>query len=191
MWQNDGEDQLIFGEAGKSLSVNQEGDICKSRQVHVVYWYEMKRDIEKKYEDVPTYKIGEVARRADVNKATVRYYEKRNLIPEPDRRRSGYRIFTQRHIDQIKFIKRAQELGFTLSEIKELLELRMDDETTCTEIKQEAQEKYRDVVEKIDDLTRIKKTLVDLIDACSGEGPKGECPILDALEGERERDLLD
>ncbi|MGK7370991.1 MAG: GDCCVxC domain-containing (seleno)protein [Candidatus Halalkalibacterium sp. M3_1C_030] len=105
-------------------------------------------------------------------------------MPKPDRRRSGYRIFTQRHIDQIKFIKRSQELGFTLSEIKELLELRLDEDTTCSEIKSEAQEKYRDVEEKIEDLKRIKETLIELIDSCAGEGPKGECPILGALEGE-------
>lgn len=133
-----------------------------------------------------TYKIGEVASRANVNKETVRYYEKRGLIPKPDRRRSGYRIFTKRHIKQIKFIKRAQELGFTLNEIKELLELRMDENSYCSEIKQEAQEKYQDVLEKIEDLQRIKTTLVDLIDSCDGEGPKGDCPILEALEGENE-----
>lgn len=140
--------------------------------------------MDEKYDGITTFKIGEVARRAKVNKETVRYYEKRELIPEPDRRYSGYRIFTQRHIDQIKFIKRAQELGFTLSEIKELLELCMDEDSTCSEIKSEAQGKYRDVVEKIDDLRRIKETLVELIDSCSGSGPKGDCPILGALEGE-------
>ncbi|WP_234573480.1 MerR family transcriptional regulator [Rhodohalobacter sp. 614A] len=139
---------------------------------------------EEKSKDRATYKIGEVARRANVNKETVRYYEKRSLILKPDRRRSGYRIFTQRHIDQIKFIKRAQELGFTLKEIKELLELRMDEGTTCSEIRSEAQKKYRDVVEKISDLRRIKSTLTDLIDSCAGSGPKGDCPILEALEGE-------
>lgn len=144
----------------------------------------MIEDMEEKYEGVITFKIGEVASRARVNKETVRYYEERELIPKPDRRRSGYRIFTQRHIDQVKFIKRAQELGFTLSEIKELIELRMDENTTCSEIKSEAQEKYRDVIEKIEDLNRIKDTLVDLIDSCSGGGPKGDCPILEALEGE-------
>lgn len=145
-----------------------------------------RENIEEKYEGVTTFKIGEVARRASVNKETVRYYEKRKLIPEPDRRRSGYRIFTQRHIDQITFIKRAQELGFTLSEIKKLLELRLDEKTTCSDIKEEAQEKYRDVEEKIKDLQRIKKTLIELIDSCAGEGPKGECPILGAFEGETE-----
>jgi len=146
----------------------------------------LKENIEEKYEGVITYKIGEVARRANVNKETVRYYEKRDLIPKPDRRRSGYRIFTQRHIDQIRFIKRAQELGFTLSEIKELLDLRMDDNTTCSEIKREAQAKYQDVAEKIEDLQRIKETLTDLIDTCSAEGPVGDCPILEALEGKNE-----
>lgn len=136
--------------------------------------------------EITTYKIGEVASRANVNKETVRYYEKRKLIPKPDRRRSGYRIFTKRHINQIRFIKRAQELGFTLSEIKELLELRMDENSTCSQIKQEAQQKHQDVLEKIEDLQRIKATLVDLIDSCDGAGPKRDCPILEVLEGEGE-----
>lgn len=137
-----------------------------------------------------TFKIGEAAKRAGVNKTTIRYYEKRGLIPKPDRRRLadrrrlGYRIFTKQHIDQIKFIKRAQELGFTLKEIKELLELRLDDNSTCSQIKQEAQQKYRDVVDKIKDLQRIKTTLIDLIASCDDKGPKGDCPILEALEGE-------
>lgn len=146
----------------------------------------MRQDMEEKYEGITTFKIGEVASRAHVNKETVRYYEKRELIPEPDRRRSGYRIFTQRHIDQITFIKRAQQLGFTLSEIKELLELRIDEDITCSEIRSEARHKYQDVIAKIEDLERIKKTLVDLIDSCSGGGPKSDCPILGALEGESE-----
>jgi len=60
----------------------------------------------------------------------------------------------------------------------------MDDDTTCSEVRQEAQEKYQDVVQKLEDLQRIKETLVDLIDSCKGDGPKGDCPILGALEGE-------
>ncbi len=146
----------------------------------------MIEDMEEKYDGITTYKIGDVARRAGVNKETVRYYEKRELIPKPDRRRSGYRIFTQRHIDQIRFIKRAQELGFTLSEIKEFLELRVDEDTSCSEIKEEAQQKYQDVAQKIKDLQRIKETLTDLIDSCSEDGPVGGCPILEALEGNSE-----
>jgi MerR family mercuric resistance operon transcriptional regulator len=146
----------------------------------------MIEDMEQKYDGITTYKIGEVARRADVNKETVRYYEERELIPQPDRRRSGYRIFTQHHIDQIKFIKRAQQLGFTLTEIKELLELRVDENTSCSEIKEEAQQKHKDVSKKIEDFLRIKETLTDLIDSCSEDGPIGDCPILEALEGNSE-----
>jgi Hg(II)-responsive transcriptional regulator len=130
------------------------------------------------------YKIGKAAELAGVNKETIRYYERRNLIPEPDRMESGYRLFSKRHIDRIRFIKRAQELGFTLSEIQDLLNLIMDEHTTCSEIKQEAEMKYRDVVQKIKDLQRIKQTLTELIDSCSGSGPKGDCPILDALEAD-------
>lgn len=141
----------------------------------------LRENMEEKYEGITTYKIGEVASRADVNKETVRYYEKRGLIPEPDRRRSGYRIFTQRHIDQIRFIKRAQELGFTLSEIKEL---RLDADTDRSEIREEAQKKYQDVIDKIEKLERIRKMLTELIDSCSGKGAKEDCPILGALKGE-------
>jgi len=132
------------------------------------------------------YKIGKAASLAGVNKETIRYYERRNLIPEPDRMDSGYRLFSQRHVDQIRFIKRAQELGFTLSEIDDLLNLKVDKGTSCSDIKHEAEQKYQDVVSKIEDLTRIKHTLTELIDSCSGNGPKGDCPILKALEGKNE-----
>ncbi|MFH5831483.1 MerR family transcriptional regulator [Halalkalibaculum sp. DA3122] len=133
-----------------------------------------------------TYKIGEVARRADVNRETVRYYERRELIDEPDRRRSGYRIFTQKHIDQIKFIKRAQELGFTLSEIKELLALRIDHPDSCEEVQRKTEAKLKDVRQKIEDLKRIRTVLRELIDSCKGEGKTEDCVILRALEGENE-----
>lgn len=128
------------------------------------------------------YKIGKAASLAGVNNETMRYYECRNLIPEPDRMDSGYRLFSQRHVDQIRFIKRAQELGFTLSEIDDLLNLKVDEGTYYSEIRREAELKYKDVISKIEDLTRIKHTLTDLIDSCSGNGPKGDCPILKALE---------
>ncbi len=146
----------------------------------------MKEDIESKYDGIVTFKIGEVASRADVNKETVRYYEKRGLIPKPDRRRSGYRIFTGRHIDQIKFIKRAQELGFTLSEIQELLELRLDGDTSCEQVRIKAASKLEEVKEKIADLDRIKKVLGELIEECKADGTTEECVILNALEGERD-----
>lgn len=132
-----------------------------------------------------TFKIGEAARRAGVNKETIRYYERRELISEPDRRRSGYRIFTQRHVDQIKFIKRAQNLGFTLSEIKELLALRLDGSISCERVRVKAQEKFENVNRKIHDLNRIQDVLAELIEECKADGTTDDCVILNALEGER------
>lgn len=133
-----------------------------------------------------TFKIGEAARRAGVNKETIQYYERRKLITEPDRRQSGYRIFTQRHVDQIKFIKRAQDLGFTLSEIKDLLALRLDGDTPCEPVRAKAKSKLKDVKRKIQDLNRMKNVLADLIKKCEANGTTGECVILNALEGETE-----
>lgn len=144
----------------------------------------MRQDMDEKYEGITTFKIGEVASRAGVNKETVRYYEKRGLIPEPDRRQSGYRIFTRRHIDQIKFIKRSQELGFTLSEIDELLGLRLDEDSSCGQVRSKAQAKLEDVETKIRDLERIHMVLGELIEECKADGTTGECVILNALEGE-------
>ncbi|MEX0680479.1 MAG: MerR family transcriptional regulator [Balneolales bacterium] len=129
------------------------------------------------------WKIGKAAGLAGVNKETIRYYERRALLPPAERRESGYRYFSQRHVDRIRFIKRAQELGFTLSEINELLNLRMDEHTNCSDIKREAELKYRDVISKMEDLKHIEKTLTNLIDSCIGNGPIGDCPILEALEG--------
>ncbi len=130
-----------------------------------------------------SYKIGEAARRSGVSKDTIRYYEKRGIISKPQRRRSGYRIFTKHHIKQLQFVKRSQELGFTLREIKELLELRRDGNTDCSTFKEEAEEKHALVAQKIKHLNQIKQTLAELIDSCSGEGAKEDCPILRALEG--------
>lgn len=75
--------------------------------------------------------IGEFARRAGVNVQTVRYYERRGLLPEPERRASGYRQYTPAALERLQFIRRAQELGFTLNEIDELLQLRTDPQTTA------------------------------------------------------------
>ncbi len=132
---------------------------------------------------MPSYKIGEAAEKADVHKETLRYYERRGLIPEPERRRSGYRIFTDEHIERIRFIKRAQELGFTLKEIEDLLTLRVDENTTCADVRDRADTKLAEVKEKIAELQQIKNALQHLTTLCQGEGPTSECPILDAMKG--------
>ena len=132
--------------------------------------------------------IGQVARSAGVGVETVRFYEREGLLQEPARKASGYRQFTEDVIARLRFIKRAKELGFSLKEIKELLALRVDPDTTCAEVRKQAQAKISDVETKIQALQRIKKALVRLTTSCRGSGPTSECPILDALDTEAKTD---
>lgn len=125
--------------------------------------------------------IGQLAKLAHVNIETIRYYERRGLIPEPPRRESGYRQYAPDTVGRITFIKRAQELGFSLKEIQELLSLRVNPRTTSTEIKRRAEVKLADIETKLRDLKRMKTALMKLTAACRGRGPASECPILDAL----------
>ena len=127
-------------------------------------------------------KIGELAQRAGVNVQTVRYYERRGLLPEPDRRPSGYREYDADTLARLHFIKRAQELGFTLAEIRELLALRLDPHTPAAAVKARAEAKIADIDRKLHDLERIKRALVHLAGHCrGGSTPACDCPSLDAL----------
>lgn len=128
--------------------------------------------------------IGQVARQAGIGVETVRFYERRGLLEEPARKQSGYRQYPKTVVARLRFIKRAKELGFSLKEIRELLALRVDPDTTCAEVKNRAEVKIADVEQKIDALQRIKKALVKLTAVCRGRGPTSECPILDALDNE-------
>ena len=128
--------------------------------------------------------IGQLARKAQVNIETVRYYERRGLMLEPPRRDSGYRQYSEPDVTRIKFIKRAQTLGFTLKEISELLSLRVDPDTTCGDVKRRAEVKIADMEEKIKALQRMKKALTKLASTCRGRGPMSECPILEMLSSE-------
>jgi len=126
---------------------------------------------------------GEVAEKADVNPETLRYYERKELIPKPPRSDGGFRLYDDSYVDRLRFIKRAQELGFTLSEIKGLLDLRVGEEATCRDVKAQAEDKLDEVESKIQDLKRIREALSTLADACEGGGgPTSECPILDTME---------
>src|SRR5437660_1810009 len=112
--------------------------------------------------------IGQVARSAGVGIETVRFYERQGLLTEPARRESGYRQYPEDVVARLRFIRRAKELGFSLKEIKELLALRVDPDTTCAEVKRRAEAKIADVEEKIQALQRIKKALVQLTAVCRG-----------------------
>jgi len=126
--------------------------------------------------------IGALAERAGVNVQTVRYYERRGLLAAPQRTPSGYRVYSDDTLDRLRFIRRAQELGFTLTEIEELLVLRLDPRTTASVVKARAEAKIADVDRRIHDLERIKHALTHLAGRCrGGRGPVGECPLLQAL----------
>jgi len=125
--------------------------------------------------------IGQLARRAEVGVETVRFYEREGLLEEPARRPSGYRQYDEGVVDRLRFIRRAKQLGFTLKEIKELLSLRLDPETTCGDVKSRAEAKLDDIAAKIRSLQRMKRALVKLTKACSGRGAASECPILESL----------
>jgi MerR family mercuric resistance operon transcriptional regulator len=126
--------------------------------------------------------IGQLARRADVNVETVRYYERRGLLPEPPRTAAGYRQYDPDTIARLHFIKRAQDLGFTLNEVEELLSLRVDPGTSCEEVRTTASRKRREIDRKIRDLRRMKSSLEDLIAACDTRRSTSACPILEALD---------
>jgi len=130
-----------------------------------------------------TLTIGQVAREAGVGVETVRFYEREGLIEEPSRRASGYRQFDEAVVDRLRFIREAKELGFTLNEIKELLSLKLDPASSCADVKGRAEVKIADIEEKIRTLQRMKRALVKLTKACSGDGPTGACPILESLDG--------
>lgn len=132
--------------------------------------------------DASTMTRGEVAEAADVTAETVRYYEERGLIPAPRRSAAGYRLYGPAFVERIRFIKRAQELGFTLSETEGLLAVGLDaPDGECGDVRAQALEKLADVEAKLCDLAAIRDALQALAEACPGAGPTSACPILDAL----------
>ena len=130
--------------------------------------------------------IGKLAEQGGVNLETIRYYEQRGLLSKPMRSPSGYRLYPLDAVQRVRFIKQAQELGFSLKEILELLSLRVDPDTTCSDIKKRAESKISDIETKIQTLKRMQQALVQVSAACRGRGPTSECPILEALDSHKE-----
>lgn len=127
---------------------------------------------------------GQVAKVAGVGVETLRHYEREGLLEEPPRRASGYRQYPEEVVKRIHFIKRTQELGFSLKEIGELLALRVDPSTSASEVKRRAEAKLADIQRKVEELLRMKRALEQITQLCDGHGPASECPILDVLEQE-------
>jgi Cu(I)-responsive transcriptional regulator len=127
-------------------------------------------------------RIGAAAEQAGVNVQTLRYYERRGLLPRPPRRTSGYREFPDDAVRIVRFVKRAQDLGFTLDEIEELLRLRNDKRRDRARVRTVAANRVRDIEHKIAELQAMKQALSHLVHCCR-EGSTLECPIIEALDG--------
>jgi len=125
--------------------------------------------------------IGELAKSASVNIETIRFYERRGLIPKPPRNKSGHRVFSNDDVLRTNFIKRAQALGFSLKEISELLSLRVESGVTCGDVKTRVDMKIKDVENRIADLEDMRDALGRLSRKCTGKGPISECPFLEEL----------
>ena len=128
--------------------------------------------------------IGRLAKQVSIGIETIRFYERQGLIEPPPRTDSNYRVYPEEEVNRLRFIKRAKNLGFTLSEIKELLFIRHDPHATKADIKNRTLDKLEAVKQKISDLTRIQKALEHLASSCEGHGPLDDCPILDALDSD-------
>jgi Hg(II)-responsive transcriptional regulator len=129
----------------------------------------------------------QVARRAGVNAQTLRYYERRGLLPDPPRTASGYRAYEPEAVRIVRFIKRAQELGFSLTEVEMLLHLADGGPESCDGARQLAQRKVAEIDTKIATLTAMRASLTRLIATCARPRSERQCPLLEGMEPEADR----
>jgi len=125
--------------------------------------------------------IGQASKASGVSAKMIRYYEQIDLIPPARRNASGYRVYTDKDIHRLHFIRRARDLGFSVPEISELLDLWHNSERHSADVKRLAQAHIADLRQKISGLQQMADTLQTLIDSCAGDD-RPDCPILDRLE---------
>lgn len=131
-----------------------------------------------------TMTISKVAKQAGVGVETVRFYERKGLVPQPPKPPTGgFRVYSAETVQRIRFIRQAQDLGFSLREIEDLLSLRMDPKTECADVRERAQTKLDELNRKIAQMKRIQGALEQLIATCPGQGALQVCSIMEAMEG--------
>ena len=130
---------------------------------------------------LPSFTIGKVAQAAGVGVETIRFYQRRELIDEPLAISSSFREYPETVVDRIRFIKRAQALGFTLEEIRDLLEFSEAPQRSRQDVKQLAEKKLVAIRQKLADLHQMEVTLSQLVNQCSGRGSVKGCPIIEAI----------
>ncbi|MAF95779.1 MAG: heavy metal-responsive transcriptional regulator [Rhodospirillaceae bacterium] len=129
--------------------------------------------------------IGKAAKRAGVGVETIRFYERRGLIAQPPKPvAGGFRDYPAATLSQIRFIREAQDLGFSLEEISDLMSLRADPKADCAQVQRRAEAKLAEVRDKVERLKGIGVALERLIEACPGKGSLGACSIIEALESD-------
>lgn len=128
-------------------------------------------------------RTAEVAEQAGVNVETLRFYERKGILAEPPRRASGYREYPPETVERVRFIKRAQELGFSLKEVQDLLDLRQMTRAKSDRVKRLAEAKVEEIDHKIRDLEAMKRSLTGLLRACDGRRTIASCPIIESLSG--------
>ena len=126
-------------------------------------------------------RIGELAADANVNVQTVRYYERRGLLQAPRRAKSGFRTYDPETVRRIRFIRRAQSLGFTLDEIRDLLGLWTESGESCSAVEKRASATLRRIATKMEDLRHMSDALTQYVSACRGKSQLNGCPLLKAL----------
>ena len=131
--------------------------------------------------------IGRLAKRAGVGIDTVRFYERRGLLPQPQRTASGYRLYSEDTINRIRFVRKAKQLGFTLDEIENLLELQ-DHGGRKSAVKAITTRKLEQIDAKIADLSRMRAVLETLAAECTGKGSVSTCPIIEAIASDETSD---
>jgi Hg(II)-responsive transcriptional regulator len=132
-------------------------------------------------EEVGKLTIGKVAKLSNVGVETIRYYEREGLIKQPRKQDRSFREYSKEAVQRVRFIKRAQELGFSLSDISDLLSLRVDGRTSCATVKRKAVSKISQVEEKIADLERIRSALTKIKAHCERQSAGDKCPVLESF----------
>jgi MerR family mercuric resistance operon transcriptional regulator len=122
--------------------------------------------------------ISKLAKEIGVNVETIRFYERKNLIEQPVKPETGYRHYSDEIVNRVWFIKRTQELGFSLKEIENLLRL---NDSPCSQVEELAETKLKSVVEKINDLKKLQTALTELLTVCQSNIDKNSCPVIDSL----------
>ena len=133
--------------------------------------------------------IGEAARASGINAKMIRYYESVGLVGPAHRSDNGYRVYSDAEVHMLRFIKRARALGFSMTQIEQLVRLWRDQHRSSAEVKRVAQEHIDELQQKIDELEGMKRTLEHLARHCHGDH-RPDCPIIDDLAGEEQQPRL-